>query len=294
MEHENPKIGIIGAGRVGSSFASASFQNGEVVAASSRRPEHREWLSKRSPNIAVVDNAAQVADLADLVFITTSDSAIKSVCDSIPWQPHHHVIHCSGALTLSVLETARNAGASIAGFHPLQTFPSHANPDRLSNIGYAIDCHDEALTTWLQSFAHAHDSNTFAIEGETAHAAYHASAVLACGLLAGLVGISAELWQHAGIDREHALKMLAPMLKSTVEAITQDGLPDAISGPYVRGDLETIRKHLQTTAQLNPDTSRAYAALALAQIDIANEKGDLDDQTISDIKQALSQHLKSL
>ena len=41
-------------------------------------------------------------------------------------------------------------------------------------------------------------------------------------------------------------------------------------------------------------TSRAYAALALAQIDIANEKGDLDDQTIIHIKQALSQHLKSL
>ena len=141
---------------------------------------------------------------------------------------------------------------------------------------------------------HAHDSNTFVIEGETAHAAYHASAVLACGLLAGLVGISAELWQHAGIDRDHALKMLSPMLQSTIDAITRDGLPDAISGPYVRGDLETIRKHLQTTAQLNPHTSRAYAALALAQIDIANEKGDLDDQTIIDIKQALSQHLKSL
>ena len=84
------------------------------------------------------------------------------------------------------------------------------------------------------------------------------------------------------------------MLQSTIDAITRDGLPDAISGPYVRGDLETIRKHLETTAQLNPDTSRAYAALALAQIDMANEKGDLDDQTIIHIKQALSQHLKSL
>ena len=160
MEHENPKIGIIGAGRVGSSFASASFPNGEVVAASSRRPEHREWLSKRSPNIAVVDNASKVADLAGVVFITTSDAAIKPVCDSIPWQPHHRVIHCSGALTLSVLETARNAGAAVAGFHPLQTFPRHANPDRLSNIGYAIDCHDEALTTWLQSFARMHTTAT--------------------------------------------------------------------------------------------------------------------------------------
>ena len=294
MTIDHPKIGIIGAGRVGSSFASASFPNGEVIATSSRRPEHREWLSKRSSNIAIVDNATKVAELADLVFITTSDAAIKSVCDSIPWQPSHHVIHCSGVLTLDVLQTAQNAGAAVAGFHPLQTFPSHANPDRLANISYAIDCQDDDLHSWLQNFARNHRSHTFAIEGETAHAAYHASAVLACGLLAGLIGISAELWESAGIERNRALKMLSPMLQSTVDAITRDGLPDAISGPYVRGDLETIRKHLQTTAQINPDTSRAYAALALAQIEIANEKGNLNTNTINAVKHALTEHMKSL
>ena len=293
MAITNPKIGIIGAGRVGSSFASATYPDGEIVAASSRRPEHRAWLSKRLPNIAIVDNAIKVAQLADLIFITTSDAAIKPVCDSIQWQPHHHVIHCSGALTLSVLEAARNAGARVAGFHPLQTFPGYGNPDRLSNIGYAIDCNDEALTAWLQSFASSHNSNTFTIEGETAHAAYHASAVLACGLLAGLVGISAELWQHAGIDRERALQLLAPILKSTIEAIADDGLPDAISGPYVRGDVETIRKHLNITQALNPETSRAYAALALAQLHIADEKGNLDNDTLNGIKNLLNDHLET-
>ncbi len=294
MAVQSPKIGIIGTGRVGSSFATATYPDGEIVAASSRRPEHRAWLSSQLPNIAIVNEASNVAELADIVFITTSDAAIKPVCDSIPWQPHHNVIHCSGALTLSVLESAVNAGASVAGFHPLQTFPGYANPDRLSNIGYAIDCDDKALTAWLQSFADAHDSNTFTIQGETAHAAYHASAVLACGLLAGLVGISAELWQHADIDRDQALKLLAQILKSTVEAIADDGLPDAISGPYVRGDLETIRKHLKITSDVNPDTSRAYAALALAQLHIANEKGNLDEVTLSSIKRLLSGHLETL
>ena len=290
----SPKIGIIGTGRVGSSFATATYPDGEIVAASSRRPEHRAWLSSQLPNIAIVNEASNVAELADIVFITTSDAAIKPVCDSIPWQPHHNVIHCSGALTLSVLESAANAGASVAGFHPLQTFPGYANPDRLSNISYAIDCDDKALTAWLRSFADAHDSNTFTIRGETAHAAYHASAVLACGLLAGLVGISAELWQHADIDRDQALKLLAPILKSTVEAIADDGLPEAISGPYVRGDLETIRKHLEITSDVNPDTSRAYAALALAQLHIANEKGNLDEVTLSSIKRLLTGHLETL
>ncbi len=294
MAIHNPKIGIIGAGRVGSSFALANFPNGNVAAASSRQPEHRAWLSQLLPNIAIVQNATDVAKLSDIVFITTSDAAIKPVCDSIPWQPHHHVVHCSGALTLTVLESAAKAGASTAGFHPLQTFPGYVNPDRLSNIGYAIDCNDEPLTIWLQSFAQSQNSETFTIQGETAHAAYHASAVLACGLLAGLVGISAELWQNAGIDRPRALQLLAPILKSTIDAIADEGLPDAISGPYVRGDLETIRKHLEITSEVTPDTSRAYAALALAQLHIPNEKGNLDDATLNAIKKLLTDHLNSL
>ncbi len=294
MTIHHRKIGIIGAGRVGSAFASVTYPNGDVVATSSRRSEHREWLSKRLPNIAVVDNPAKVAELADLVFITTSDTAIRAVCDSIQWLPRHHVVHCSGALTLAALEAAQNAGASVAGLHPLQTFPDYANPDRLSKISYAIDCNDQDLKVWLQSFAHAQDSNTFYIQGESAHAAYHASAVLACGLLAGLVGVSAELWKHAGIDRDRALKLLSPILKSTVEAIDDDGLPDAISGPYVRGDIDTIRTHLQITSDVNPDTSRAYASLALAQLHIANEKGNLDNASLSGIKRLLSDHLETL
>ncbi len=288
------KIGIIGAGRVGSSLAATTFPNAHVVAVSSRRPEHREWLSQRNPEVQVVDDAADVASLADLVFITTSDAAIKPVCDSIGWQPHHEVIHCSGVSTLDVLDSAKSASASVAGFHPLQTFPSYGDDTMLRRISYAVDCQDDDLKTWLWDLALSLESQPFAIEGELAHAVYHASAVLTCGLLAGLVGISAELWERAGIERDEALKLMSPILESTIKAIDEDGLPDAISGPYVRGDLGTIKKHLETTAHVAPDTSRAYAALALAQLHIADEKGNLDAQTIDDIRDALRQHLKSL
>lgn len=260
---------------------------------SSRRNDHREWLTQNYPHAAIVFNGADVAETADTVFITTSDSAIETVCDGIAWQRHHNVIHCSGVLTLDVLSNAKNAGASVASFHPLQTFPNYADQPKLHAISYAIDCQDAELKQWLWNTAEAFDSTPFSIEGELARNAYHASAVLACGLLAGLVGISAELWDHAGIDRKRALQLLTPILRSTVDAIAEDGLPKAISGPYVRGDIETIRTHLETTRKVAPETSRAYAALALAQLHIANEKGDLPDRTLDRIKEMLKQHLDS-
>lgn len=294
MSYHEPKIGIIGAGRLGTSFALLPYFQERLASISSRREDHRNWLQNWLHNVTVVDLPAKVGEIADIVFITTSDTAIQKVCDSIDWQPRHWVVHCAGVLTLDVLASAKTAGASVAGFHPLQTFPDYRRPDRLNNISFAIDCQDEDLNTWLKDFAALHHSRIFAIEGETAHTAYHASAVLACGLFAGLVGISAELWQAAGIERGRALEMLSPMLKSTVEAIAEDGLPNAISGPYVRGDLDTILKHLNGTAAFNSDISRAYAALALAQLDIANEKGKLDHDSMNRIRSVLSNHLESL
>lgn len=294
MLENHRKIGIIGAGRLGTSLAGARFSDGRVVALSSRRNDHRDWLAQRFPGISIFDNGTDVAAVADTVFITTSDSAIETVGGAIAWQQHHNVIHCSGVLTLDVLANAKNAGASVASFHPLQTFPNYADNGKLIAISYAIDCQDAELKDWLCNTARSFNSTPFSIEGESARNAYHASAVLACGLLAGLVGISAELWEQAGIERERALQLLSPMLKSTIEAIAEDGLPDAISGPYVRGDLETIRKHLETTQSVAPETSCAYAALALAQLHIANEKGDLPDATLERINNLLKQHLDSL
>ena len=294
MTYRERKIGIIGVGKLGSALAFSGPIHDHLVAVSSRDAVRRDELASQLPDVAVVERPEQVAEIADLVFITTPDAAIKETCDSVHWTPGHWVVHCSGVLSLDVLDSAKQAGASVAGFHPLQTFPGPPWHAELSGIAYAIDCEGGDLDLWLEEFAGAYESRTFAIEGEFAHHVYHASAVLACGLMAGLVGISAELWEQAGIDRQRALKMLKPLLHSTVEAISEQGFPNAISGPYVRGDIGTIEKHLESTAKVAPDTSRAYAALALAQLHIAADKGNLDRETTDAMKRLLSEHLESL
>lgn len=265
-----------------------------LVAISSRDPDRRKRLQSIFPESTILDDYTQIIEPADTIFITTSDSAIREVCNNIKWQSHHSVIHCSGALTLDALASARNAGASTAGFHPLQTFPYHDAGWLFEGASFAIDTQDETLKRWLENLVTNLNGNHFPIQGKTAHAAYHASAVLACGLLAGLVGISAELWKAADIDRNRALELLSPILKSTIKAITDDGIPEAISGPFVRGDIQTIRTHLEITNSINPDISRAYAALALAQLPIANEKGNLDQSTFDEIRKTLTDHLESL
>ena len=96
------------------------------------------------------------------------------------------------------------------------------------------------------------------------------------------------MWEPLGIERTEALRRLIPLLRATVDALDEKGLPHAITGPFVRGDVETITRHLEATANKSIATGNAYAALALASLHIAKEQGGLSDAEFEGIKSLLS------
>ena len=281
-------IAIVAAGRLGSSIAIAMSDTGyNVAAVSSRRADHREWLKSRIENGVVVENAQTAANLASIVFITAPDAAIEQICSTVQWRSHQTVVHCAGVLPLSALDNATRAGTEIAGFHPLQTFPSPESSDRLKGVSFATESPNSEVFTWLETLASDLGGSSFKIESSQ-RAAYHASAVMACGLLAGLTGLAAEMWEPMGIGRADALKRLIPLLRATVDALDEQGLPSAITGPFVRGDAETIASHLVATSEKSPETGKAYAALAEASLHIAKEQGGLSESAYQSIKTLLS------
>jgi predicted short-subunit dehydrogenase-like oxidoreductase (DUF2520 family) len=287
LNKESP-IAVLAAGRLGSSLAIALVNAGyNVAAVTSRQISHREWLNSRIPGAVVVENAQTAANVANVVFITAPDAAIEQICSEIDWRAHQAVIHCAGVLPLAALDKARIAGAETAGFHPLQTFPTNDSSERLNDVSFAIESMNPALFGWLQVLATDLGGSAFKIESSQ-RAAYHASAVMACGLLAGLTGLAAEMWEPLGIDRGDALKRLIPLLRATVDALDEKGVPDAITGPFVRGDVETIISHLAATSSKSAETGEAYAALARASLHIAQEQGGLSDSAFERIKSLLS------
>ena len=289
-------IAVIAAGRLGSSMVGAMLKAGfNVVAVSSRRDSHREWLStnltttltRQHAGPVITARAQTAADLATVVFITGPDSAIEEICGGISWRDDQAVLHCAGVLPVSVLGNASERGARVGGFHPLQTFPSPDSWDRLKGVSCAIEADKSELLDWLKLLAVELGGSSVEIESGQ-RAAYHASAVMACGLVSGLVGLAAEMWNPLGVDRDEALQRLIPLIRSTVDSLEAQGLPSAITGPFVRGDVETIKSHLEATHGESPETGGAYAALALASLHIAREQGGLSDDAFESIKTALS------
>jgi len=117
---------------------------------------------------------------------------------------------------------------------------------------------------------------------------------MVCGLTAALAGLAADLWNGFGQDRERGLRALAPLIGATAEAIAVRGVPAALTGPYVRGDVTTVKKHLSATQGHSVDVARAYAALAVAGLPLAAEQGSLMPETRNQIETELRAALRDL
>jgi len=285
-------VGFVGAGRLGTSVA-AGLHRAEinVVAVSSRSLASAESLAERVPGCAPVPTSQDVADIADVVFITTGDAEITLVAQEIAWREGQGVIHCSGARPLSDLAAAHDSGARIGGLHPLQTFPTPDSADLIPGASAAVGSEDPGLLDWLQKVVYVLEAKPFTIKEEH-RAVYHASAVMACGLVASLMGLAAEVWEEMGVSRADALTALRPLTAATVEAVGREGMPEAITGPAVRGDVETIRMHLEAMKHLPARLSHAYTALNYDAMSLFEERDGLSAEAGAEIKELFRQSLE--
>src|SRR4030081_1586908 len=122
MRAKKITLGFIGGGRVGTGLATGFAHAGvSVVAIASRKIASARKLAKRVRG-ARACAPQEVADSADMVFLTVPDDAIEAVASSVRWRAGSACVHCSGAADLDVLQKAVADGALAGGFHPLHMF----------------------------------------------------------------------------------------------------------------------------------------------------------------------------
>jgi len=278
------KIGIIGAGTVGTALASRLFQKGSpIVAVSSRSLTSSQKLADSVPNCRVYHTAQEVADVSGFVFITTPDDAISEVAAKVSWHKGQKVVHCSGADSLDVLEKARQVGAMVGCFHPLQTFASGQQAmDNLPGSTFALEA-EEPLLSMLKGMAEALEGHWVVLKAGD-KVLYHTAAVLACNYVVTLVKLATDLWHTFGVGPDEATRALFPLLNGTVRNIGSVGLPNCLTGPIARGDLGTIRKHLKALETAAPAMVTVYSELGLQTIPIALSKGRIDRERAKEME----------
>jgi predicted short-subunit dehydrogenase-like oxidoreductase (DUF2520 family) len=282
------KTGFIGAGTTGTALAVRLSQKGwPVVAVSSRTSSSAQKLARRVPDCQVYHTAQELADLAEMVFITTPDDVIAQVCSEVGWHKGQSVLHCSGAHSTDILEPARQLGAAVGSFHPLQTFADVDQAiENMSGSTFALEAEEPLLST-LKELTHLLNGHWVGLK-QGDKVLYHAAAVFACNYLVTLVKLALDLWKDFGVSSNEATRALLPLLRGTLNNIDSIGLPNCLTGPVARGDVGTIERHLGALDVKNPSLLTAYKELGLQTIPIALAKGKVKEQKAEEMKTLLS------
>ena len=266
---DRPKVGFVGAGRVGKGLSLALSRAGYEIIGVAGRGEQQH-----------------VVDASEVVFLTVPDDSLLSVCKELNWEESKSAIHCSGAAELSVLAHAADQGAQVGGFHPLQMFADPEVAARgLKGCAIAVEAEEPLAGTLLHMVADLGARPLRVPPG--ARAAYHAGAHYAAAFVAALLAEGAAIWARIGIPEDDALAALLPLLRGSTEAIEHSGPARAMAGSVARGDVETLKRHLDALGALDPQMRDLYRRLALRTLPLAIAAGKLDPARAARIRELL-------
>ena len=290
-EREGLRLGFVGAGVVGTTLAIALFRCGyRVVACASRSRAAPRRLAATVPGCVAVDTPQEVVNSADLVFLTVPDDAIQGVAASLTWRPGQAAVHCSGAYSRDVLAVPHEQGADTGSLHPMQTFPDADSAlNSLDGIVFGIEA-EGALLEVLQGMACALGGTPVVLRSQD-KPLYHASAIMACGYVLALLHQASGLWEALGLSPEEGLRALLPLTRATLEGATRQGPVSALTGPIARGDVGTVRRHLEALQAQAPAVVPLYCSLGLATLPLAQAKGGLSPAQARELRDLLEETL---
>jgi predicted short-subunit dehydrogenase-like oxidoreductase (DUF2520 family) len=218
-------LAIVGRGRVGSALARAFAEAGLEVEGPLGRGEK---------------------STAEIVLLCVPDGEIADAAAAVEAR---FVGHVSGATPL--------VGVDF-GLHPLQTVTGPGTD--FAGCGCAIAGSTPEALELARGLAVAARMEPFEID-DSARAAYHAAASIASNFVVTLEWMAERVAAAAGIEPHDARRMLAPLVRQTVDNWARVGPADALTGPIARGDELTVARQRAAIAEAAPDLLPLFDAL---------------------------------
>ncbi|MCW2787058.1 MAG: hypothetical protein JWP74_3575 [Marmoricola sp.] len=269
------RIGVVGAGRVGAVLAAALRAAGhEIVSAAGESTASRMRAAALLPGVELA-KPTDVARNCDLLLLTVPDDMLENVVTTMVGagaiRSGQYVVHTSGRHGLEVLEAATVVGAHPVAMHPAMTFTgTEVDIERLTGcvFGTTAGPADRAVAEGLI----ADLGGVPMWVAEDKRTLYHAGLAHGANHLVTLVAQAMELLTASGAEDPAAT--LRPLLSAALDNALTAG-DAALTGPIVRGDVNTVRAHLKDIGESAPATIPSYVAMAKATADRAVLDGRL-------------------
>ncbi len=269
------KTGLIGAGNLGLSIGYAFKKAGMGffgVYDSSKERGNRaaELLSCSEVGMD------ELAKNADLLLVAVPDRSIAGVYREIKDTVKEDMllVHFSGCVTSDIFGKATLRLSA----HPAQTFPyprleesKESKKKLFRDVYFAIEGTSRAIELF-EPVIKSIGGRPFIISKEN-KPLYHAMCVAASNLLIGLLKSAEDLGKQIGLKDEQARTIALHFAHETIaNALSENSLVTALSGPVVRGDAETVAENLRTLAKF-PVEGEVYRLLSMKLLELALQKG---------------------
>jgi predicted short-subunit dehydrogenase-like oxidoreductase (DUF2520 family) len=258
------RIGVVGGGRVGAVLAAALRAAGhEISAVAGESAASRTRIETLLPGVRV-DKPTAVARSCDLLLLTVPDDMLGNVVTMLSAagaiRTGQYVVHTSGKHGLAVLAPAAARGARVLAMHPAMTFTgTDLDLARLPGCVFGVTAAENTRAlarTLVDDLA-----GRLVWVDEDKRTLYHAGLAHGANHLVTVVAQAMDLLRASGAEDPAAT--LRPLLTAALDNALTYG-DAALTGPIVRGDVETVRAHLADITATSPATLEAYIAMARA------------------------------
>jgi len=282
------RIGVVGAGRVGAVLGAALRAAGhDIVAVAGESDASRTRIETLLPGVPV-SKPSVVARAADILLLTVPDDVLSNVAAMLSASKAIHadqlVVHTSGRHGTDVLGPAAQRGARVAAMHPAMTFTG-TDVDLRRVPATAFGCTGgEDVRESVEALVTDVGGRPVWVD-EDQRVLYHAALAHGANHLVTLVNQATDLLRTTGVTDPAAI--VRPLLQAALDNALSYG-DAALTGPIVRGDVQTVRDHLQTLADTSLEALDSYVAMGRATANHAVLDGRLQPQRAALVVETLN------
>ncbi|MFP5298233.1 MAG: Rossmann-like and DUF2520 domain-containing protein [Actinomycetota bacterium] len=280
---ERPRVALVATGRVGTAVAVLLRRAGCEIAGVWSRSAPSAKRAHELLDAPLLD--LTVPCEADLILVGASDPAIPDVASLlVPTVTDGTVVaHLSGSLGTAALQPVAERGALALALHPVQACPDVKTAiERLPGSAWGITTASE-LHPWIDHIVRdLLDGNPVHVN-ESDRPLWHAACVMTSNGIAALMAFGESVLARLGIPEPE--KVLGPLAAGTVANASEGGGGGTtLTGPVVRGETETLERHIEALRQQAPELVGGYALAVRMILDAARDHSRIDATTADRIE----------
>ncbi len=244
---EQYRISFVGAGRVSGALCRHLFNAGCKIQKIASRTETSGLALAELCN-ASWSNDTDFADSSDLIIVAVPDDSLKSVLTNIICSGDTIVGHTAGSLGLEVFP-ARISHKGV--FYPLQTFSNDRKID-FKGLPFFLEASDPFASGIMKNLVGLMGGNPYFVDAEQRRM-LHVAAVFVCNFTNFMFTAGEKVVKKTGFPFE----VLYPLINETILKAREIGPVKSQTGPAVRLDKGTIKKHIDLLS-FSPELQRIY------------------------------------